>query len=343
MKIEDVSSLESESGIIASLIHHPDFYYYSEYLLPQHFTRKDNGILYLAISNLVKRGIQTVDPYNILEVLHADEATRQYAEQLSIDSIQEFIAVSDVLARHTVEEYKMCVTSVYDMAFRREIWKKLEDCKKICLDGSEENIEQRIYGIIDDVMTDYSTANDIPPYSEVIDKCWEEIQSRQGTGYAGIPFKYPTLNEYVTIEKGELVVFAAEAKQGKSMLLLNCAVDLLKQDKSVLYLDSELSDMLFTKRILAHLSGVEYKRLEIGAYDDAEADRIDAAREWLKTRKFTHLYIPMFDLQSIYTAVKKVFHTQNGLDVLVVDQQWFTLNPLNCWNTLRAISTTTHG
>ena len=38
----------------------------------------------------------------------------------------------------------------------------------------------------------------------------------------------------------------------------------------------------------------------------------------MKTRKFTHIYIPMFDQQSIYTAVKKVKHTQ-GLDVLIVD------------------------
>ena len=40
--------------------------------------------------------------------------------------------------------------------------------------------------------------------------------------------------------------------------------------------------------------------------------------EWLKKKSFTHLYMPMFDAQSIYTAVKKVKHTQ-GIDVLIVD------------------------
>lgn len=49
-----------------------------------------------------------------------------------------------------------------------------------------------------------------------------------------------------------------------------------------------------------------------------EKNRIMQAKEWLKTRKFTHIYIPTFDQQSIYTAVKKVKHTQ-GLDVLIVD------------------------
>lgn len=275
--------------------------------------------MYLAISNLAKKNIQTVDPYNIIEILNADEATRKYAEELSVDRLQELMEMSDVLCRNTVEEYKILVSNVLDAAFRRDAYQKLAECQKLCLDRGEENIEQQIYDIIDEVMTSYSNANEIPPYSEVVDRYWDEIKSRQGSGYAGIPFKFPTLNEFVTIEKGELVVFAAEAKQGKSMLLLNCAIDLLKQDKSVLYLDSELNTRLFTARVLAHISGVEYKRLVSGNYNGDEAVAIENARKWMKTRKFTHIYIPMFDLQSIYTAVKKVSHTQGTLDVLIVD------------------------
>ena len=126
------------------------------------------------------------------------------------------------------------------------------------------------------------------------------------------------MNEYATIEPGELFIFAAEAKQGKSMMLLNCAIDLLRRDLAVLYLDSELNTRLFTARVLAHLTGIEYKRLTTGNYSEDEAKRIEEAIAWMNTRKFKHIYIPMFDQQSIYTAVKKVKHTQ-GLDVLIVD------------------------
>lgn len=181
-----------------------------------------------------------------------------------------------------------------------------------------KNIEQHIYRAMDDVMMEFSATNEVPPYCEVIDECWAEIKGRQNTGYAGIPFKFPALNDYATIERGELFIFGAEQKQGKSMMLLNCAVDLLKNDYAILYLDSELNTRLFTARILAHLSGIEYKRLTSGAYTAEEEQRILDAKEWLKTRKFTHIYIPTFDQQSIYTAVKKVNHTQ-GLDVLIVD------------------------
>lgn len=319
MRGEDINAISSESGVIASLIHNPDFSFYSEHLLPNHFTNVENRYIYLAISELAKKGIKTVDPYNIIEILHSSEATKRCTEFLTVDKLHELMEMSDVLARKSVEEYMVCVKNVVDAAFKRDTFKKLRECQAICCeDESKESVEKRIYEIIDGVMTEFSVTNEIPEYKDVIDDCWEEIKERQDAGCSGIPFKFPTLNEYVSIEKGELVIFAAEAKQGKSMFLLNCAMDLLKQDKAVLYLDSELNTRMFTARVLAHLTGIEYRRLVTGCYNKDEADMIEAQMNWLKTRNFTHIYVPLLDLQSIYTAVKKVQHT-HGLDVLVVD------------------------
>lgn len=318
MRAEDIGSIESESGVIATLIHHPDFIFTSENLLPGHFVDKENRCIYTAVSDLAHRGITTIDAYNIIEDLNASEATRKFAEELSVDRLQEFIDMSDVLARGTVEEYRLLVSNVLDAAFRRDMFSALREGQALCCSTSTEDVRQRIYRLVDNVMTEYATANDVPPYRDVVDACWEEIVSRQKNGYAGIPFKFPTLNEYATLERGELFIFAAEAKQGKSIMLLNCAMDLLQRDLSVLYLDSELNTRLFTARVLSHLSGVEYKRLTSGNYTDEERRKIDTARAWMKTRNFTHIYIPMFDLQTIYTTVQKVRHTQ-GLDVLIVD------------------------
>ncbi len=318
LRADDITRIESEAGIISSLAYHPEFSFYSENLLPNHFYNKENRCIYVAITGLAKQGIMTVDPYNILEFLRSSDATKQYADELTIEQLNDFMDNCEGLARHTVEEYKLLVDNVMDAAFRRDTFQSLKDCQAMCFNESIRNIEQRIYETLDDVMMEFTTATDVPPYSDVVDQCWEEIKGRQSTGYAGIPFKFPALNEYATIERGELFIFGAEQKQGKSMMLLNCAVDLLKQDYAVLYLDSELNTRLFTARILAHLSGIEYKRLTAGHYNAEEEKRILDAKEWLKTRKFTHIYIPMFDQQSIYTAVKKVKHTQ-GLDVLIVD------------------------
>ena len=317
-KPEDINSIESEAGVIATLIHHPEWSFYSEHLLPNHFTDKKNKCVYTAICDLARKGINTIDTYNIFEDLTSSEATRRFSEDITIDEVNELMEMSSVLCRDTVEEYKLLVANVLDAAFRRDMYSSLKEIESLCANNPSEDVQQKIYDIVDGVMTEYSTANEIPQFKDVVDDYWAEIQSRQRDGFAGIPFKFPTLNEYATIEPGELFIFAAEAKQGKSMMLLNCAVDLLKRDMAVLYLDSELNSRLFTSRLLSHLSGVEYKRLTSGNYTPEEAEKIERAKEWVKTRKFTHIYIPMFDQQSIYTAVKKVKHTQ-GLDVLIVD------------------------
>ena len=356
MRVEDISNITSESGVIASLIHRPELVFYSENLLPNHFCDKQNACVYLAITILAQQNINTVDAYNIINALESGENTKRYASELQIEELQDFIDMSDALARRSVEEYKMLVSNILDAALRRDVFRKLRECEALCLNTSESNLEQKIYASLDDIMMEYSAANDVPPYAEIVDDCWEKIKERQGNGYAGIPFKFPALNEYATLERGELFIFAAEAKQGKSMMLLNCAVDMLRQDLAILYLDSELNSRLFTARILSHLTGIEFKRLTSGTYTAEEEQRIMEAKAWLKTRKFTHIYIPMFDQQSIYTAVKKVKHTQ-GLDVLIVDyfkgkgegdafdsyqelgrfvdKSMFTLNPLNCWKPLK--------
>ena len=304
--------------MIASLVYHPEFSFYSENLLPNHFFNKENRYIYAAICNLAQRGVQHIDPYSILQSLQSQEATAKYADEITVAQLNDFFDTSDSLARHTVEDYKLCVDNVIDAAFRRDALQSLKKCEAMCFNESIKDIEQQIYRSLDDVMMEFSATTEVPAYKDVIDECCAEIEGRQGSGYAGIPFKFPALNDYATIERGELFIFGAEQKQGKSMMLLNCAVDLLQHDYAVLYLDSELNTRLFTARILAHLTGIEYKRLTSGNYSEEEERRIIEAKEWLKTRKFTHLYIPTFDQHSIYTAVKKVNHTQ-GLDVLIVD------------------------
>ena len=68
---EEINRIESESGIVATLIHHPDFSFHSEYLQKEHFTNRDNRILYNAITGMAKEGMETrsdVLPYSLLRL-----------------------------------------------------------------------------------------------------------------------------------------------------------------------------------------------------------------------------------------------------------------------------------
>lgn len=319
LKPEDINSIESEAGIIATLIKHPDFIYYSEQLLPNHFTERDNQCVYAAIYDLVCKGIFVIDPYNIMEDLNSSDATRKMAEGISVEKLNELVEMSDVIARHTVEEYKLLVSNVLNAAFRRDAFQKLKECMYLCAKSDEENLEEKIYSSIDEVMVDYSSTEDVPEFKDVVDGLWKEVEDHQDGKEAGIPFKFPTLNEYVRIEQGELVVVGAPAKGAKSMFMLNEAVDILRQGKSVMYLDSELSSRLFLCRLISHLTGIEFSRVRSGRYTSEEAEQIKEQIGWIKQQKLVHMYLPIFDRQTIYAAVKKVSHRFGKLDVLIVD------------------------
>lgn len=319
MDINEICDVNSEAGVVASLVFNPDYIYLVEQLTAQHFTNQQNAYLFYAIKKLAERNVKTIDAYNIMNILRSDQKMKDKAERVMTErNVEEFISNASSIARNTPEGYKLVADSVLNTAFRRATYQKLRECQTICQNKSEKEIEQKIYATLDDVMIQFSTTKEVPQYKDVIDDLWEQICQRQRSGVSGIPFKFQTLNQYVTIEPGELVIFAAEAKQGKSMMLLNCAVDLLRRGKRVMYIDSELNSRLFTCRLMAHLAKIEFNRVRSGNYSQEEANRIEVCKEWMKSKSFTHLYMPMFDAQSIFTTVKKVNHTQ-GIDVLIVD------------------------
>lgn len=309
--IRDINAIESESGVIATLIHHPDFVFSSEQLKPEHFTQVTNREIYQAITRLANEDIKVVDAYNIKEALPKDTS-------ITVEQLQELIELSSELARGSPTEYKLIASNVIDAAFRREVYTKLKECEALCLTGDSSNIEQDVYKALDEVMLGFNLHSTIPQFKDVIDDLWQEIEDRQSGENGGMKFRFPTLNEYVTLERGELVVVGALMKSGKSMFLMNCAADLLREDKAVFYIDSELNSRMWLTRLMSHFTGIEFKRLKDGNYTEGEREKIRETKAWLKTRKLIHLYMPFFDIEGIYASVKKVNHVM-PLDAVVVD------------------------
>lgn len=314
-----IKNIEAEAGVIASVLLKPELIFYSEQLKPNHFTDPQNAYVYWAVSELVKKGVDQVDSYNIRNMISLKRGTEHAADIVTIQSLNELIDVAKNIARGSPEDYRTVVEAVLDAAFRRETYNRLVSCERLCFNANDHEIADKIYATLDETMLSFSTNDEIPQYSTKVDDYWKEIEDRQSGDLAGsIPFKFQALNNYVTLERGELVVVGALMKQGKSMLLMSEAVDLLRKGLRVMYIDSELSSRLFTCRLISHLTGIEFKRVRAGTYTAQEKDDIDNAIRFMKQSQFVHIYMPMFDENSVYTAVNKIYHTM-GIDVLIVD------------------------
>ena len=319
----DIRNVEAESGVVASVLLNPELTFHSEQLKPNYFANEANAYIYWAVGVLARKGVDKVDAYNIINILNARKGTEHVLEDVNsvvtVQSLQELFNNAGLIARTTPEDYKVVVDAVMDAAFRRNTYQKLVECEHLCFSSNCNDIERKITSMLDNVILEFSSTNEIPQYKDVVDEYWQAIEERQNPETAAVfPFKFPSLNDYVMLERGELVIFGAEQKQGKSMMLLNCAVDLLKQGRGVMYIDSELNSKLFTCRMISHLTGIEFRRVRSGRYDEDEHKQILDALKWLKQQSFTHLYMPIFDEDTVYTSVKKVFHT-GKIDVLIVD------------------------
>lgn len=323
MTVGDIKNVEAEAGVIASILLNPELTFHSEQLKPNHFTNPQNAYLYYAVCDLAKRGVDKVDAYNIINLLNMKKGTAHVGEDvnsiITTQSLQELFENAHLIARSEPQDYMTIVEAVMDCAFRRSTYQKLVECEHLCFNSECKDIEKQVTSLLDNVILEFSTTNEIPQYKDVVDQYWEAIEERQNpTTTAVFPFKFPALNDYVMIERGELIVFGAEQKQGKSMMLLNCAVDLMRQGRKVMYIDSELNSKLFTCRMISHLTGIEFRRVRSGRYDEEEHKKIIDALDWLKQQSFTHLYMPVFDEDTVYTSVKKVYHTMS-IDVIIID------------------------
>jgi replicative DNA helicase len=94
--------INAESGVVSTLIYHPDFILHSEYLKPGYFYRKENACIYWAIQELYKSGIDKIDTFNIIAKIDSNKKTKEMFASMNITSVQDLIDMYKLIARNTI-------------------------------------------------------------------------------------------------------------------------------------------------------------------------------------------------------------------------------------------------
>lgn len=321
MNITELSDIQSESGVIGTLIYHPEFILHTDYLKPGYFYGVENGCVYWAIQELYKDGISNIDAYNISNKLQSHHGVQRTIEKYNLPAVQEFVDLYKETARHSIEEYKMLANNIVTLAFKRDLVKTLNELIANCYNTefSLDKLSNVVYDKLDNLTGKYIASADIHTLGDEIEAIWDEIVSRRtDNGMYGIPSKYPAFNEYFTYENGEIVVIQAKYKQGKSVIMMNEVVHKLKNGVPTLVIDSEMPTRLYTERLISHLTGIELKRIKNGRYSDEEAVKINQCIKWIKQQPFVHKYEPNMSDEKLYTICKKLKHKM-GLQFVVYD------------------------
>lgn len=321
MNITDLSDIQSESGVIGTLINHPEYILHTDYLHPSYFSGVENGCIYWSIQELYKDGVTNIDAMNISSKLQSHPGVVKTIEKYNLPSVQEFMELYKETARDSLEEYKMLADNIVTLSFKRDLIKTLDRVSRNCYkkDKSLDVLSNKVYDELDKLTQKYVSSSEVHTLGSDIEDIWNDIVSRRSeNGVYGIPSKYTSFNEYFTYENGELVVVQAKYKRGKSVLLMNEVVHKLKNGVPTAVFDTEMQTRLYTERLISHITGIEIKRIKSGEYSAEEEQTIKSCIEWLKEQPFVHIYDPDMTNEKMY-SICKMLKYKIGLTFVVYD------------------------
>lgn len=321
MDVLELADNQAESGVVSTLVYHPEFILHSDYLKPGYFFNQDNGCIYWAISELYKKGIDNIDAFNISNMLASNRAVQNTINKYNLPSIQEYIDLCSETARHTLEEYKLLSQSVVTLSYKRDLVKSMNEVESFCRDKTItlSELNKKRNDILTKLDEKYVVSDEIKLLGDEVENLWQEIcERRTDNGYYGIPSMFKILNNWFTYEPTELVVIQAKYKQGKSVLLMLEALHKIKNGIPTLYVDREMSDRIFYERCLSSLTGVDVKRIKNGRYSEEEREKIENANRWMKKQPFVHVYRPDLSDEELYSMCK-ILKYKMGLQFVIDD------------------------
>lgn len=321
MDVLELADNQAESGVISTLVYHPEFILHTDYLKPGYFFNQDNGCIYWSISELYKKGIDNIDAFNISNMLSSNKAVQYTINKYNLPSIQEYIDLCGETARHTLEEYKLLAQSVVTLSYKRDLVRGMKEIEKVCMDKSItlSELNKKRNEILQKLDEKYIVSDDIKLLGDEAEDLWNEICDRRtDTGFYGIPSVFKILSNWFTYEPSELVVIQAKYKQGKSVVMMLEALHKIKNGIPTLYVDREMSDRIFYERCLASLTGVDVKRIKNGRYSGEEEEKIKKANIWMKKQPFVHVYRPDLSDEELYSMCK-ILKYKMGLQFVIDD------------------------
>lgn len=311
--IDELKDVAAESGVIASLLNHPEFILHTDWLKANHFSQRENGAIYWAISELYRKGITNIDELNLNNQLNSNDAVKKLMIKHNLEDINKYMELASYAARDTLEEYIELCNTVLLFSYRRDLLKKSTEVQRLCFnsDSKVEETDNKVHRILNGLTEEYLVTAELKTIGEEADELLQEIIDKQTEEGYGVPSKYAVYSPYFNFEKGELIVVASRMKSGKSADLLNEAIHKAQRGIATVVFDTELTDKMWLVRVLAHLSQVKVRRIKEGNWSTDEKRKIMEANELLKSLPLVHVYMPIVDINRVYAICKMLKYKMN--------------------------------
>ena len=318
--ITELKDIAAETAVIGSILEHPEFLMHSDWLKAKHFSQEENGSIYWACNELMKKGITEFDSISLNNQLNSNDAVKKVMSSKNLSDIAEYIELSKYAARDQVEAYIDVAKTVFTYAYKRTAYRKTYEIQRECFGNDNlQSLDKKFHEVYVDLTDEFLFDNDIHSVGDVIDDVLTDILSARDGQMSGMPSKLKIFDNFWTYDKGELVVFAARMKSGKSALLMNEAIHKAENGIGTLVIDTELQTKTWILRLISMLTQIPTKRIKRGtALTPDEIDKISSAVNYIKQLNLTHVYMPSPDINKVYSLCK-MMQMKKNIEFVIYD------------------------
>ncbi|HSQ90187.1 DnaB-like helicase C-terminal domain-containing protein [Romboutsia sp.] len=322
MEIHEIKAPSVERSILAICMQNTDEILNVETneVFAEHFTIDGNRYIYNTMLYLYNKGAKPTST-TIMEVITNEDAKKAINDLGGLSYIDDigYMDIDRSNLRILCEKLKQTYT-------RRKIYDLCESTKdKMLSDESKTLNPSELVASLEGRVTDLSmrASGNSSGVSKMGDGLEERLQARMDN-----PSEIPGLESGLTTfdyytnggQPGDLIVFCARAKCGKSVILSTIAKKLAIEDGlPVLYFDTEMSKEEQEDRLLSMVSGVPHKEIMSGMFacDTASGKAVDKLKKIKEATKkiedapYYHIYMPNFNAEKVTALTKQYRHKYN--------------------------------
>lgn len=315
----------AERTILSNCINNSDIVIecQTEGLLPKNFGIEANKIIYSAIVYLFTRNAN-IDPISIQNVIKDDKARKVIEDIGGLEYI--ILLQESPITTNT----KLFIDQIMQCYIRRRIYITCSELQDYVLNNAQQTQDELLGHVQEQTTQLVLESTKVNEAYKFGDKLGERLQEKADNPneVPGLPSGFDKFDKATKGgQSGDLFIFAAESKTGKSVMLMNIAShQAIELGIPVLYIDSEQGNEEEEFRLLSIVSQIPEDELTTGLFmEDTgygtakdKVARIQEAQHKIKASQFFHVYMPDFTLEKI-NAITRKYYLKYGIQSLFFD------------------------
>ena len=281
------------------------------------FLYSDHSTLFVLLKSLLKKGAEKFDIAMIVDVARNEGCLQSIG---GIDYLQSInnMAVSP-------ENFKIYLNNVLEASTKYKLYGLLKEGTAKVIDNAKEGEgSSELMGSVENKILNLSTESKaVDEPKDFAEGLVEYIEERRANRIEqiGLSTGHVILNKQIDgLIPGTLFVIGARLKEGKSAFLTNVAMHVAYiENKTVLYIDTEMPYTQWRPRVISALSGVKERTIIHGGYSDKVYQQIvNKCIKKVENGKLYHEYMPGYSVDKIVALYKK-YKIKHDLGLIMFD------------------------